>query len=171
MSAALNAELALEFEVLVAKAAGIDGILEHNQSAIERERLFKEVVCAEFGGFDGGLNRAVAGDDDHLGALLGDQRVNVGEHVEAVAIGQPDIEQDNVVGCILNEHEAFGRGGRGGHGVAFFGEDLFERGADLCLVVDHEDMVHERASVRGVGSGIVRVLDVRMRRARAEADG
>ncbi len=29
-------------------------------------------------------------------------------------------------------------------------EDLLERGANFRLVIDHEDMIHERASVRGV---------------------
>ncbi len=115
-----NAELALEFEVLVAKAAGFDGILEDDQGAIERERLFEKVVCAELGGFDGGFDGAVAGDDDDFGPLFRSECMNVGENVEAVAIGEPDIEQDDVVGRVLDEHQGFGRGGRGGNAVSLF---------------------------------------------------
>ena len=48
------------------------------------------------------------------------ERVDVGEDVEAVAIGQPDVEQNDVVGRVLDEHQGFSGGGGGGHAIAFF---------------------------------------------------
>jgi hypothetical protein len=90
----------------------------------------------------------VAGDDDDLGARLGAEAVDFGKHVEAVAVGEPDVEQHDVVGCILDEDERLGGGGGGGHGVALFAEYLFERGADFGFVVDDEDVMrHGRRSL------------------------
>ena len=110
-----DAELALEFEILVAQAARFDGVLEDDEGAVERERLFEKVVCAELGGFDRGFDGAVAADDDDFRTLLGVELAHVRKHVEAVAIGQPDVEQHDVVGRVLDEHQGFGRGGGGGH--------------------------------------------------------
>ena len=145
-----HAELALEFKVFAAQTARFDGVLNNDQGTIERERLLKEIVRAELGGFYRGFNGAVAGDDDDLGPLFGDERMDVSENIEAVTIGEPDVEQDDVVGCVLDEHKSLSRGGSRSNAVAFFAENLFERGANLRLIIDHEDMIHERASVRGV---------------------
>ena len=57
-------ELALELLVFRAQAARLDGVLDDDQRAVERERLLKKVVGAELGGFHGGLDGAVAADDD-----------------------------------------------------------------------------------------------------------
>ena len=48
-----------------------------------------------------------------------------------------------------DEYEGLVRRGRRSHSVTFFRQNIFERSADLCLIVDHEDMVHERASETG----------------------
>jgi len=76
--------------------------------------------------------------------------VDVAEHIEAIAIREPDVEQYDVVGCILDEHESLSRSGSGRNTVAFFGENFFKRGSNLHLIIDHEDMIHERAPVTGV---------------------
>ena len=48
------------------------------------------------------------------------ERMNVGEHVEAVAIGEPDVEENDVVGRVLNEHESLSSSGGSGHAVSLF---------------------------------------------------
>ncbi len=138
----LGGELAGELVVVLAQAAGLHGVLEDDEGAVEREGLFEEVVGAELGGADGGFDGAVAADDDDLGDAVGRKLADVGEGVEAVAVGQPDVEQDDVVGGVADELEGFGGGGGGGDGVALFGEDGVERLADLGFVVDDEDVVH-----------------------------
>ena len=71
--------------------------LSDDEGAVERERLFEEVVGAEFGGADGGFDGAVAADDDDLGDVGAVQLADLAEGVEAVAVGEPDVEQDDVV--------------------------------------------------------------------------
>jgi hypothetical protein len=107
-----SAELALELLVLRAQAARLHRVLEHDQRALERERLLKKVVGAQLGGLHRGLNGAVAADDDHFRPHLGGQRAHLGQHVEAVAIGQPDVEQNHVVGRVAQQHHGLGRRGR-----------------------------------------------------------
>src|SRR4051812_21348229 len=62
-------ELAFEFKILSAQAPGFDRIFQNNKSAIKRQRFFKKVVCAEFGGFYGRLNGAVPRNNDDFGSL------------------------------------------------------------------------------------------------------
>ena len=61
-------ELAGELLVVFAQAVGLDGVAQDEQGAVQRERLFEEVVGAELGGADGGLDGAVAGDHDDFGS-------------------------------------------------------------------------------------------------------
>ena len=135
-------ELAGELLVVLAHLAGLHGVLEDDEGAVEGERLFEEVVGAELGGAHGGFDGAVAADDDDLGDVGGVQLADLGEGVEAVAVGQPDVEQDDVVGGVAEEVEGLGGGGGGGDEVVLFAEDGFERLADLGFVVDDEDVVH-----------------------------
>ena len=131
---------------------GLDGVAQDEQGAVERERLFEEVVGAELGGADGGFDGAVAGDhDDFGGAGAGACETSprmCGEDVEAVAVGQPDVEQDGLVVGVAEELEGFGGGAGGGDGVVLFAEDGFEGFADVGFVVDDENVVHRA----GVGS-------------------
>ena len=147
-----HAELALELLVFGAQAARFDGVLDDDEGAIEGERLLEKVVGAELGGLDGGLDGAVAADDDDLRPGLGGELANVGEHFESVAIGEPDVEQDHVVGRVLKQHQRLGRGGGAGDAVALFAENLFERGANLRFVVDDQDVVHEGSPFAAVSA-------------------
>ena len=67
---------------------------------------------------------------------------NLAEGVEAVAIGQPDVEQDDVVGGVAKELEGLRGSGGGGDEVVLFAQDALERFADLGFVVDDEYVVH-----------------------------
>ena len=123
----------------------LDGVAEDEEGAVERERFFEEVVGAELGGADGGFDGAVAGDHDDLGragARVCSGAVDFGEDVEAVAVGEPDVEEDGLEVGVAEEGAGFGDGAGGGDGVVLFAEDGFEGLADVGLVVDDEDVVH-----------------------------
>src|SRR6185437_15538984 len=66
----IDTELTLKFQVLCAQAPRLHRVFEHDERAVERERLFEKVVSAELGGFDGGFNGAVAADDDDFGPRI-----------------------------------------------------------------------------------------------------
>ncbi len=85
------------------------------------------------------------------GTLAAVHLADLGEGVEAVAVGQPDVEQDDVVGGVAEEGEGLGGGGGGGDEVALFVEDGFERVADLGFVVDDEDVVQALSPVVEAG--------------------
>ena len=149
-----DGKLAGELLVVLAHLAGLHGVFEDDEGAVEGERFFKEVVGAELGGAHSGFDGAVAADDDDLGDVGGVHLADLVERVEAVAVGEPDVEQDDVVGGVAEEGEGFCGGGGGGDEVVLFFEDGFERVADLGLVVDDEDVV--QAVVSGGGLSGVR---------------
>ena len=82
----------LELAVVGAEAALLDGVADGDEGALDREGFFKEVEGTEFGGADSGLDAAVAGDHDDLGLAFGGERADLREGVEAVAVGEPDVE-------------------------------------------------------------------------------
>ncbi len=84
------------------------------------------------------------------GMRSGGELADVGEGVEAVAIGEPDVEQDDVVGGVADELEGLRGGGGGGDEVALLGEDGGERGQDIGFVVDDEDVVQWLVSSQGL---------------------
>ncbi len=142
-------ELAGELLVVFAEVVGLDGVAEDEQGAVHGERLFEEVVGAELGGADGGFDGAVAGDHDDFGSagardgVAGVIAADGGEDVEAVAVGEPDVEQDGLVVGVAEQLEGFGGGAGGGDGVVLFAEDGFEGLADVGFVVDDENVVHK----------------------------
>src|ERR1700676_5138856 len=72
--------------------------------------------------------------------------MDLAEHVEAVAIGKPDVEQNHIVGCVFDTALCLRSVGSGGHAITFLAQDLLERGADFSLVIHDQDMIHERNS-------------------------
>ena len=143
-------ELVRELLIFEAERVRVDGVAEDEEGAVEREGLFEEVVGSELGGADGGLDGAVAGDHDDLGrgwargVAVGVELVfaNMREQLEAVAVGEPDVEEDGVEVGVAEEGAGFGDGAGGGDGVVLFAEDGFEGLADVGLVVDDEDVIH-----------------------------
>ena len=93
-------ELARELLVVLAHLASLHRVLENDEGTLERERLFEEVVGPKFGGAHGRFNGPVTTDDDDLRDVLAFHLANLGKGVETIAIGQPDVQQDNVVGSI-----------------------------------------------------------------------
>ncbi len=111
--------------------------LDDEQELGQRQRLLEEVVGPETGRLDGRLDRPMTRDHDHgTGHALGLRPLP--EQGQAIGIGHPDIEQDQIgpaqppgpsrlLGII-------------GHGdlVALVLEDLPDEITDLRLVVDDE---------------------------------
>ncbi len=67
----------------------------------------------------------------------------MGEDVQAVAVGEPDVEEDGGEVGVTGQGERFGDRAGGGHGVLLFAKDGFERVADVSFVVDDEDGKHK----------------------------
>jgi hypothetical protein len=141
------AERLAEAGVFVGEVGVFERVLEEEEHAVGVERLLEEVVGAGLGGFDGRLDRAVAGDHDDRGARV--ELAQAPEGVEAVHPGHLDVEEDEVRAEAVVLRDAFG-GARGGADlVAFVLEELAECGADAGFVVDDED-----ASGGGGGHGV-----------------
>ena len=68
---------------------------------------------------------------------------DVGERVQAVAVGQPDVEQDGVVAGVGEQGEGFAGGCGGRHRITLLAEDALQRVADFGFVVDDQDVVHK----------------------------
>ena len=80
------------------------------QRLLERERLLDEVVGAELGGLDRGLDGAVAGDHHHRG--LGPEPLDLGQRLEAVDARHPDVEEDEVGRVLLEARQGLRRRAR-----------------------------------------------------------
>ena len=91
---AAGLELLLEFEVFAAQPLGLDGVLQHDQGALDGERLFQEVERPQLGGAHRGLDVAVARDHDDLRRVV--HRNDAFQRFQTVDAGQPDVEQDHV---------------------------------------------------------------------------
>ena len=98
---AARRELLLELTVFLLHLPGIDGILDQDEGLVDRERLFEEVVGAQFGGAHRGFDGAVAGDHDDFGSIF--EIANLLQRFEAVHSGQPDIEQHDIEGASCAE--------------------------------------------------------------------
>ena len=92
-------ELLAQVTVLALEAAVVERSGRGQQDLLERERLLDEVVRAELGGLDGGLDGAVTGDHDHGG--LGTDPLELREGLEPVCAGHPDVEEDQVRRLVL----------------------------------------------------------------------
>ena len=79
------------------QAALLHCVVEHDGDFVDGQGLFEKIEGAEFGGFDGGLNGAVAGDDDHFGAVSEGDFLNAGQGFETVHAVEPDIQQHDFV--------------------------------------------------------------------------
>ena len=81
---------------------------------------------------------------------------DVGQRVETVAVGQPDVQQDDVVWRVGEQGECFARGCGRGNEVALFAEDALQRVADFGFVVNNENVIH-RVRFKDPGSRCVAV--------------
>ena len=126
-----------QLAVLAHEPAALDGVAEHGQHFVVLERLREVVERALLGRRDGAFDRAERRDHDDRQLVV--QAPDVLEHLDAVLVGQHEVEQHGVDGRLAERVEALlGRRGRR-HAVALDDEQRLERFADDFLVVDDED--------------------------------
>jgi len=80
--------------VLALEPGVLEGADDHEEHLLERERLLHEVVGAELGRLDRRLDGGVAGDHHHrrLRAPL----LDLGQGLQPVHAGHPDVEKDQI---------------------------------------------------------------------------
>ena len=125
---------------LALQLGGLQRAQRHQQQPVGLERLLDVVVGAALDGGDGGLDVAVARDDDH-------RQVGVGllddvEHLQAVeaAALQPDIEDDELRAALLDGLEGLIGIARQTRAVTVVLQEAGDHLADVGLVVDDQDV-------------------------------
>ncbi len=80
------------------------------------------------------------------GAGFGRKAMDVGKHIESVAVGQPDVEEYDVIGRVFNEHEGLSRGGAGVATPYPSSRRISSSEVqNFRFVVDHQDVIHAGA--------------------------
>jgi hypothetical protein len=127
----------LQRPVLVAELPLIEGVAEADEHTVARERLLDEIERAFLRRFDGGADRAVAGDDDHRQRIVhGAQSI---EDLEPVHAGHLHIEQHQVRPLALREREPFLARRGADELVPFVFEGHLQRIANGGLVVNDQN--------------------------------
>ncbi len=72
-------------------------VVEHHRDFLDGQRLFQKIEGAQLGGLHGGLDGAVAGDDDHFGPVRERDFLDAGQRFQAIHAGQPDVQQHHFV--------------------------------------------------------------------------
>ena len=119
---------------------GLQRALGDQDQAIGLERLFDEVIGAEFDRGHRGFDIAVAGNHHHghVGVLLL-QNLQQLQTVEPRAL-QPDVEQDQMRPARLDRGQRLVGIARQTRAVALVGEDSRNEFADVVFVVDDQDI-------------------------------
>ncbi len=134
-------ELLLEENVLGRHAPLRERTLHHQQQMIGIDRLGEKVERAVLDGLDGVLNRAVR--RHHHNRELGIQLFGGPQDAEAVALGKPQVRQNDPRARRSQDTDGFGLVARFDHAVAVGLERMAEHGAQGVLVFDEQD--------RGIG--------------------
>ena len=143
-------DFGFECGILGLQAVGLQGALHGEQQFGTGQRFFEEVVGTEFGGFNGGFDGAVSAHDDD-GALQVAVFLPFAQQADAVGVGHPDVEEDEL-GFVLQVFAArFGGVGSGVGDIAFVAQDVGEGVEDAGFVVDDEDF----STVCGVSHGVL----------------
>jgi len=115
------------------------GLLERHLELVRGEGLDEVVERPVAHAIDGGFDGAEAGDDDHE-RLLG-PALEFAQEIGAVAVREPDIDEDEVE--VVLGQEFLGGGDRAGgrHVVTALAELLLEILADDQIVLEHHDFL------------------------------
>ena len=137
--------------ISLAQLAGARHAAQDRLQALDVDRLHQVVGGAQAQRLDRALDAGVAGDQHHLGRLA---RLEVGDQVDALAVGQLQVgEQD--VGLQARHVDARGaqRIGRG-HGEAFGLGQLGQPLERFGIVVYEQEMGHFGSSGKGLQGGL-----------------
>src|SRR5439155_1630422 len=129
----LGVHLGLEPHVLAGEVYVLEGVAQREQDAVRVERLLEEIVGAELGRFDGGLDGAVARDHHDLRARV--ELAQLAQRLEAVHALHLDVEQHEVGPELGVEAQRLGAGGARAHFEVLVLEQLGQRLTDALLVV------------------------------------
>ena len=130
-------ELLLEENVLGRHALLRERTLHHQQQMVGIDGLGEKVERAFLDGFDGVLNRAVRGHHDNR--QLGIQLLGGAQHAEAVALGEPQVRQDDARARRAQRPDGFGLVARFDHAVAVGLQRQAQHGAQRVLVFDDQN--------------------------------
>ena len=149
---------ALELNVFFFGAVAGHGGANISQQFLVVPRLLDEVRGAGLHRLDRIFHGAVCGDHDHC--QLGVSMVEFRQQIDAVAVGQCQIEQHQVVGPVADSCEAFVGGGGRLHFVAFHFQQGFQRLADGGFIVNDQDGTRGRVfpQVRSRDGGQLQTL-------------
>src|SRR5205085_4191222 len=146
-----HVEARLQIGVLALEAAVLERAGDTHQCLFEREGLLDEVVRAQPRGLHRRLDRAVAGDHDDR--RLRTHAPELGQGLEAIHPGHPDVEEDDVGRLVGDEaHGRFAGAGRA-HAIALVLQHRAQRALNGRLVVDDEDVLARHAQA-STGAGV-----------------
>src|SRR5438552_19209686 len=122
---------------LVAKTARFDGLRYLSEQFLVGPRLGNVIHRAVLEGGARHIDRAVGGDQYDREVRIA--AANFLEHVQAVAVGQADVQQQKVEGMLFELGEPGFRGFGAGYAVAFAFQQNLQAFSNLGFVVDDED--------------------------------
>ena len=115
------------------------------QQLVEPERLGEVVVRAGVEAADHVLHRVARG--EHQDGRVAPLAAELRRHLEAVLLGQHDVEQDDVVLVDVGQHGGLVAVRRDVHDVALFLQALLDEPGDLPVVL-HDENFHGLESMR-----------------------
>ena len=125
--------LAAQPLVLCQQRLVLQGIFHHYQGFIDGKRFFEEIKGAQLSGFHRRLHGAVAGDHHHH--YSGMRFANALQHLQAIEIGHPHVQQHHLKAIPFQSLETLGAAGHRLDAVAFVLQHRRERLADTWFIV------------------------------------
>ena len=119
------------------EAVALERVLHRDHHPVQRQGLLQEVVGADPHRLDRRVDVAVARDYDDGRREVAFPKLR--EQVQAVAVGQPHVEQDEIELVARHQGAPADRVRRGGDRVTFVLEDPAQRLPDAGLVVDDQN--------------------------------
>ncbi len=141
-------------DVLFAQAAAFDGQRYLGDQLIVRPRLGDVVLRAALESLAGHVDGTESCDQDD--GKIGIAAADFAQEIEAVAIGQADVQEQKIEGLIFEARQARGAGVGWGYVKAFGGKQSFEAFSNLCFIINNEDrtFTHVQPSARpGIPNG------------------
>ncbi len=129
-------ELLEQLAIAVLQAALPQRVAQHEQRAIERQRLLHEVERAELGRPHRGVDRPVTGDHHDLDVVIA--LAQAAQRVESVDARKPHVQQNGVVGVARERLQSRLPALDDADPKPLVAQDRLERRANPRLVVDHQ---------------------------------